>query len=108
MGREAAVKKISWALVILIVIAVAMVAWVVTHVERPMAGATYVGLALGCRLEVYDTRVVPETMVRLACPGQALIQVWPPPKGGLWCQDCISNFWKQLDWGEVLPDINLP
>jgi hypothetical protein len=108
LWREAAVKKISWALTVLVLAALLILGWVFTHLDQPMAGATYIGLALGCRLEVYDTRVVPETMVRVACPGQALIQVWPPPKGGLWCEDCITNFWKQLDWGEVLPDINLP
>ena len=101
-------KKISGALVLLFVIALVIVVWVVTHLDQPLAGATYVGLALGCRVEIYDTRLVSETTVRVACPGQAMIQVWPPPKGGLWCEDCISNFWKQLDWGEVLPDINLP
>ncbi|OGO35331.1 MAG: hypothetical protein A2W35_22140 [Chloroflexi bacterium RBG_16_57_11] len=101
-------RKQTWLLILIIVAGLAMLGWVVTHLEQPMSGATYIGLALGCRLEVYDTRVVPETTVRLACPGQAIINVWPSPKGKLWCPECIDNFWKQLDWGEVLPEINLP
>ena len=101
-------KKFSGALVLIFIILLVMVGWVFTHVEQPLPGATYVGLVLGCRLEVYDTQLVPELTVRVMCPGQAMIQVWPPPRGKLWCEDCWSNFWKQLDWGEVLPDINLP
>jgi hypothetical protein len=95
-------------LVVVFVLALGALGWAFTHVEQPMPGATYIGLAMGCRLEVYDRRVVPQTTVRLACPGQALVQMWPLKGGALWCDGCLDNFWKQLDWGEILPDIHLP
>ena len=101
-------RKQTWLLILIIVAGVAMLGGGGQPPGEPVSGATYIGLALGGRLEVYDTRVVPETTVRLACPGQAIINVWPSPKGKLWCPECIDNFWKQLDWGEVLPEINLP
>ena len=101
-------KKGTGTLILIFLVALVVVGWVFMHVEQPMAGATFVRLVLGCRLEVYDTRLVPELAIRVMCPGQALIQVWPPPRGKLWCEDCWANFWKQLDWGEVLPDIDLP
>jgi len=101
-------KQVSGALVVIFVIALIMFVWVFTHLSQPMAGVTVVRLPLGCRLEVFDRRVVSEPMINLTCPGQAQIQVWPPPKGKLWCQECVANFWKQLDWGEVLPEIKMP
>jgi hypothetical protein len=98
-GGEKVVKKASLPLVLIFVLALGAAAWTVTHVERPLAGATYVGLALGCRLEIYDTRIQPRTTVAVACPGQDLIRVWPLPSVDRWVQVSLDQLRKQMDWG---------
>jgi hypothetical protein len=100
--REVALKKLSWPLIILILVVLALAAWGLTHTERPMAGLTYVGLVSGCRLEAYDAPLQPRLTLRLACPGQDWIQLWPLPKIERAINASIDRLTQQLNLGEAI------
>ncbi len=105
-------KKVTGSLIVLIVIGLALGVWVLTHTEQPMAGATFVGLAAGCRLEIYDAPLQPRLTLRLVCPGQDWIQLWPLPRLERALSTSIDRLTRQLNLGEaferMIPRIDLP
>ena len=105
-------KKLTGSLIVLVVVGLALGVWALTHTERPVAGATFVGLVSGCRLEMYGVPLQPQVTARLACPGQDWIQLWPLPMVERLFAGRIDAFVQQLDLREafegMIPRINMP
>jgi hypothetical protein len=105
-------KKLSWPLITIILVVLALAVWGLTHTERPLAGLTYVGLVSGCRLEAYDLPLQPRLTLRLACPGQAWIQLWPLPRLERAVSASIDRLTQQLNLGEtvqrMIPRVDVP